>query len=265
MALGLADQALSSATNFALVVLGARRLGPSGLGVVAVGFLAVTLVVVYQRSLIVDPLVVTSAARSAPERAQAARAAFTLVLLVGVAGGSALFALGALVPGTMGRGLLLFAPWLPSVVLQDYWRFLFFRDGRGEKAVLSDFGWGVAMLLAAIAFASSRTDVALVAIWGTGAATGAFVGIIQARILPLTPAGALGWWKRGAWGVGRGFAVDRLASSVGGYGVVLLVAMLLGSRAVGGWRAVDSVFAPMTFILPALSLAGLLAFITALD
>jgi O-antigen/teichoic acid export membrane protein len=255
--LGVADQAISSATNLALVIVAARRLGPGGLGVVAVGFAAAVLFVVVQRSLITDPLVVTSATQHHNEARQSARAALTMVVMAGAASGAVLFLLGTWFQGTVGFGFRLFAPWLPAFALQDYWRYLLFRDQRGILAVLNDAAWAAAMTVAAIASAAMPTESAVVATWGLGAATGALLGFAQAGILPVSPLEALRWWKERAWKVARWFGADHLASAVGNRGALLLVAALLGSKAVGGWRVTESIFAPLTLLVPAISLPGL--------
>ena len=61
MSWGLVDQGFSSATNFGLTVIAGRLVGPKGLGVVYIGFSLYLFVLSFQRALVTDPLVVSSA------------------------------------------------------------------------------------------------------------------------------------------------------------------------------------------------------------
>ena len=61
---GVADQGLSSATNFGLSFLAGRLLGPSGLGVIFLGFSAYLIAFSFVRALVIEPFVVSTAARS---------------------------------------------------------------------------------------------------------------------------------------------------------------------------------------------------------
>jgi hypothetical protein len=91
-------------------VIAARLLGPSGLGKSFVGFTVCLLALSLQRALISDPLVVMSAALPPDERRRATMprpprlwpwplSAMILVIAIGFA-----------LPGSLGRGLLKFAP-----------------------------------------------------------------------------------------------------------------------------------------------------------
>ncbi len=103
---GFFSQGLSSITNLGLSVIAARVLGPNGLGIVAIGFGSYMALLLLQRALITDPLVVISAALPADERAHAARKALTTAVVLSL-GGAVLAAIaGVAVSGDVGQGLL---------------------------------------------------------------------------------------------------------------------------------------------------------------
>ncbi|HEX2196710.1 MAG TPA: hypothetical protein VHJ76_07265, partial [Actinomycetota bacterium] len=142
---GLADQAMSSATNFGLTLIGGRLLGPDGLGVVFLGFSLYLLALALHRALVFDPLVVGTA----PLDEAARRTRTTEGLSATLAGGAALtvvmVAAGLVFDGPLPRGVLLFAPWILPAMLQDLWRAVLFRDDRGSDAALNDLLWVAGM------------------------------------------------------------------------------------------------------------------------
>ena len=107
---GFGAQALSSSVSLALTLLAGRVLGPSGLGVVFIGFAMYTLVVSLQRSLISTPLVSDSSALPQAERAEAASSGLTVMLIWAAASALAAAAVGWAIGGPIGEGLLMFAP-----------------------------------------------------------------------------------------------------------------------------------------------------------
>jgi O-antigen/teichoic acid export membrane protein len=253
----LVDQGFSSATNFALTLVAARLLGPSGLGVVFVGFTIYLLVLSFQRALITDPLVVVSTNLGPEDRRSAARASLTIVLGLGLLSGVAMAALAPIMPQPVGRGLALFAPWMVLALIQDLWRTLLFRDGRGAAASLNDGVWLVVMALAVPFAWLTHSDYVVVATWGVGAAAGGVLGFFQTRIPPIERGYAWRWWRREASRLGRWLGLENIVIGVQSQAVVLILATLLGDRDIGGLRAVESVFAPMTLIGAAIGMAGL--------
>ncbi len=105
-------------------------------------------------------------------------------LLLGL--GSPAFLAGAggilLLAGLDAVALLALAPWMPSLLLQDYWRRMAFRRKRADQELISDVvcrGTGVRHGRAV------RLDVdsvaTFIASWGIGATAGALVGLGMAR------------------------------------------------------------------------------------
>ena len=82
-------------------------------------------------------------------------------------------------------------------MLQDSWRYSFFALGRGHHAFINDTVWAV-ILLPSLVFLkmSGHANVFwFVLAWGTGAAVGAAIAPLQARVMP-NLVGATEWLSR---------------------------------------------------------------------
>jgi O-antigen/teichoic acid export membrane protein len=258
---GLLDQALSSATNFALVLFTARWLGPARLGVVAIGVAAFVLALVVYRALITSPLVVVSGRLLSDSLADATQMGVAVGLLAATLASACLATIGFLIPGGIGHGLLLFAPWIGLALVQDLWRAILFRDSRGRSAVLNDSMWVLGMALTLPFAWKIHTEWAVVSSWGFGALLGAVLGLFQTRSRIERFGAAYRWWLRELWPLGRWFAMDRVALNIGTQGSIFLLATFLSRDNIGGLRAVQSVFAPLTLLGPAIVLPGLPAIV----
>jgi O-antigen/teichoic acid export membrane protein len=254
---GLVDQGFSSATNFGLTVIAGRLVGPKGLGEVYIGFSLYLFVLSFQRALVTDPLIVSSAAMSAKRRDAAGRAAFTLVLTGGLVATLLMLLLARVVPGAVGRGLVLFAPWMVLGLTQDFWRALLFRNGRGAAAALNDGIWVASMVLAVPVAWWTRSEWAIVATWGAGASLGGLVGFLQTRMRPVLPRVAWRWWREEASTLGRWLGVENALLAAQAQVLIIVLAAVLGARELGSLRAVEAVFAPMTLVGEAMGLPGL--------
>lgn len=254
---GLIDQGFSSATNLALTVLAARITGARGVGILVIGFTAYLLGLSLQRALITDPQVIHSARRPA-SRSIADPGALTCVVVAGVAWSAAIALLGLALPGDLGRGLLLFSPWLLPALLQDLWRALLFREERGAHATLNDGLWAAGMALALPLPLLVRTPWSVAACWGIGASLAALLGFAQVRIRPSRIAHAWAWWRREASALGRWLTLETVVSNLSGQVLILGLAGILGdARLLGGFRAVQSLFSPLSLLAPSVGLPGL--------
>jgi O-antigen/teichoic acid export membrane protein len=253
---GGVDQAASSATNFGLSVLAGRVLGSEGLGVIFLGFAMYLLALSAVRGLIMEPFVVATAALDEEAQEDATRACTILVAVVGAATSVLMAIVGLTLGDPLGRSLLIFAPWVGVAMLQDHWRSVLFRDERGRAAALNDGAWAlgmVAMLPLALTF---RHDWMIAATWGVGASVGAIVGGVQVKLRPSGPLHALTWWKREIRYLGTWLAIQNVVFSAGAQLTIVLLAEELGAADLGGIRAVDVVFSPMTLVGEAFAFPG---------
>ena len=254
---GFVSQALSSATSLGLSVIAARALGPSGLGVVAISFGSYLAVLGLQRALITEPLVAMSAALRTDLRSQATRNALSVALLLGVATSLVVAGVGIGVQGGVGRALVVVAPWLPALVIQDFWRASLFRDRRPRAAVTNDAVWLLAMTAAVPGAWAIGTGWAIVGCWAVGGLAGAVLGFYQSRVRPAPLGTAVSWCRSELWTLGRWLALNSLVGTICGYALLFLLAAIVGTSALGGLKAVTTLFTPLSVIGSAIALPGL--------
>jgi O-antigen/teichoic acid export membrane protein len=252
---GFVDQGFSSLTNLGLSVLAGRLLGPRGLGNVFIGFTLYTLVLEFQRSLLQEPYVV--AAVAGKESPLATKHALTIGLTYEVLVAAAVATLGAAIPGAIGRVLLEIAPWIVPLLFQDLCRSVLFKDRRGGMATAIDAIWAATMIALLPLVVAHRTPWFVIGVWGAGATAGAILGLAAIRRLPGDPRQAWSWWRAEAAPLGRWLGLESAALVIGSQGAVFLVATLVAGGQLGGLRAVQSAFAPMTLVGPALRMPGL--------
>jgi O-antigen/teichoic acid export membrane protein len=257
-------QAFSSAANFALAVIAGRLLGPQGLGTVVIGFAAYQLLGGLQRAGVTQPLIAQAAPLPASERKALASAGVVLIAVTGLVATSVLLAVGLILRGRFGTGLLIFAPWLVVGLLQEFWKAILFQEGRGAVGALSDgirFCVMAACLPVALAW---RDPYAVVAAWGLGAAAGLAVELIRFRI-PLTGlAASFRAWRERAWQLGRWLGAREVVYQLLSSATVLALAGIIGATDLGGLRSAESLFSPFSLIAAALILPALPALSRAL-
>ena len=253
---GVVDQGFSSGTNLALSILAGQVLGPEGLGVVFLGFSMYLLALSFLRALVTEPFVVATSARDEAERKAATRACIILVLVVAAAVTALMVAVGLVAPDPLGRSLLVFAPWVGVALVQDQWRSVLFRDQRGAAACFNDGAWAVGMLAMLPLALAVRNDWAIAATWGGGAALGVLVGVWQVKLRPSGLAHAYAWWVRDLRHLGSWLAIENVILTAGGQLTVVLLAGQLGAADLGGIRAVEVAFAPMTLVGEAFAFPG---------
>ncbi|MET8685003.1 hypothetical protein ABZV77_12370 [Streptomyces sp. NPDC004732] len=249
---GLADQAASSMSNFAVGVYVARSLGVTAFGVFSLAWVTYGVVLNVSRGLATDPLMVRFS--GVPEdswRAAVARASGTALGAGAVLGVASLVA-GLALGGRMGPAFACLGVVLPGLLLQDAWRFAFFAAGTGRKAFVNDLVWGVALVPALVVAAHVGSVAAFVLAWGGSAGVAAVYGCFQSGIRPrLSGARA---WLRTHRDLGTRYLVENVsnsgASQLRAYGLGAIV----GVGAVGVIRGAELLLGPFMAVLMGLSL-----------
>src|SRR5262245_15550550 len=114
---GLADQALSSATNVALTVVIAREVGAADLGAFGVAYAAYLILVGLSRAVCSEPLLVRHGQGGARESTG-------IALSCGVVAGVLLYGVALVLGGRAGSALVPLALFLPALLLKDAWRYV---------------------------------------------------------------------------------------------------------------------------------------------
>lgn len=249
---GLADQAASSISNFAVGIYVARSLGATAFGVFSLAWVTYGVVLNVSRGLATDPLVVRfSAVPEASWRGAVARSSGT-ALGVGGALGAVCLAVGLGLGGGVGSALACLGVVMPGLLLQDAWRYSFFAAGSGQKAFANDLVWGVALVPAMVVAARVGSVAAFVLAWGGSAAVAALYGCLQSGIRPRMT-GARGWLREQ-----RDLGYRYLAENVGLSGAYQIRAYglgaLVGVTSVGAVRGAELLLGPFLAVLMGLSL-----------
>jgi O-antigen/teichoic acid export membrane protein len=251
----LADQILSSGTNFGVAIVLARSLGPDEFGVFALAFVTWVGAMSLARALLAHPYVIRAAPLAGDEwRTETRLAAGSILGLSSLAGAATVgIGLGQGVDSSLGRTLLALGVFVPPLMLQDFWRLAGFSSDRARSAFVNDAVWAVVetVLLASL-WASGKLSAPTATIaWGIGSLAGALVGARQFHSIPIFGLRALRWIRAnlpfGGW-----FGLSSAIYTAGSQVAVIILGVALGPAAVGGIRAVQNLFGPVQL----LSIAG---------
>jgi O-antigen/teichoic acid export membrane protein len=254
---GVADQALSSLTNFILGVFVARMVSPEEFGAFSLAFATYLFVLNASRGMATDPLAIRFSDVSAATWRRGVAASTATATTFGVVAG-ALCVLVALVPnGVVGLSFLSLGLMMPGLMLQDSWRYAFFAAGQGSKAFINDLAWGVFLaLLMALALAVENPRVHwFVLAWGGAATLAAFVGMVQARVVPRVS--ALKHWYRAHHDLGVRYLTENVGYSAAGQLRFYGLGAISGLAAVGALRGAELLLGPINLVI--MGIGGLMA------
>lgn len=245
---GIADQVVSSLTNFAVAIYVVRTLGAAQFGAFTLAYVTYGFALNASRGLATDPLMVRFSGTDLPTWRRATARCTGTAVVVGLATGALVLGAAAVLTGTAAAGFLALGLTLPGLMLQDAWRYSFFTLGRGGHAFLNDTVWAATLLPALVLLrATGHADVFWFTFaWGATGAAAAAIGPLQARVLP-NPAGAWEWISKHR-DLGVPYLLEGTSSNavnqVRGYGVGLI----LGLAAVGYVQASVTLMGPMTIL-----------------
>ncbi|MFE0641893.1 hypothetical protein ACFW2Y_09845 [Streptomyces sp. NPDC058877] len=249
---GLADQAASSMTNFAVGIYVARSLGLAAFGVFSLAWVTYGVVLSVSRGVATDPLVVRfSGVPDSSWRGAVARSSGT-ALGAGAAIGAASLLAGLLLGGPVGSAFACLGVVLPGLLLQDAWRYSFFAAGTGRKAFVNDLVWGAALVPAMVVAARVGSVPAFVLAWGASAAVAAAYGCFQSGIRPRL--GGAREWLRAHRDLGYRYLVENVSTSGAGQLRAYGLGAIVGVGAVGAVRGAELLLGPFLAVLMGLSL-----------
>jgi O-antigen/teichoic acid export membrane protein len=246
---GVADQALSSLTNFAVGVFVARQLGPHEFGAFSLAFATYLFALNASRGLATDPLVVRFSDASTESWRQAAAAATGTAAVVGAVVGAVCLLAGVVLGNALGAAFLFLGLLLPGLLLQDSWRFVFFAARRGRDAFLNDLVWALFLgpFIAAVVVSRHAHVQWFVLAWGGAAVLAGLVGAAQARVLPRLS--KVGEWHRHHRDLGVRYLSENIsfsgATQLRSYGL----GGIAGLAAVGALRGAELLLGPVNLII----------------
>ncbi len=253
---GVADQGLSSLTNFLLGIAAVKNLTPRDFGAFSIAFGVYTLALGTARALTSEPLMVRFSGVSESEWRTGVAAATGTATLVASVAALGCFAVAAVTNGALASALAAMGVMMPGLLIQDGWRFAFFSSHRGAAAFVNDLVWA-GVLACAIAYlvSADRMDVFVVVLaWGGSASVAALVGILQSRVVP-APRRVFSWFRRQADLAPR-FTAEFGLSTVVTQLIIFAVGAMVGLTAAGAIRAGQLLLGPLTVVYLGVSLAA---------
>ena len=254
---GVADQAVSSVTNVAMVLYVAHTVGAAQFGAFSLTYVTYSFVLNASRGLTSDPLMVRFSGADLPTWQRAVANCAGTAAAVGLVAGACVVAVAAVLSSTVRFAFLGLGLTLPVLMLQDSWRFSFFAIGRGSQAFLNDLVWAVALLPALILLraAHAQNIFWFVFAWGAAAGLAAAAGLLQAQVAPKL-FGSWEWLSRHRDLGFRYFAENTsnsFASQLRTYGL----SFIAGLAAVGYVQAVSTLMGPVMVVFTGLSMVGI--------
>ncbi len=254
---GIADQALSSFSNFGLSFIVARTVGLGEFGAFSLALVTYSAALGVVRALSSQPFVIRFAARADRDWSSGASAATGSALAVGAVIGLCCIAGAALSSGTVGDTFAALGISMPGLLLQDTWRFAFFAHGRGRAAFENDLMWNLVQfpVLLYLVFEGRLSVLSAVLTWGLAATVAAVFGVAQSRVMPRPR--LIVEWLRAHSDLGSRFIgeviVNTASSLLEPFGIVAVA----GLAANGAIRAGLLVLSPLNLLSQALILSAL--------
>lgn len=251
---GLADQAVSSLTNFAITIYVAHLLGATQFGAFSLAYVTYSFALNASRGLATDPLMVRFSGADSKAWKQAVAGSSATGAMVGLASGAVVLAVAMLLGGTAKSAFIALGFVLPGLLLQDSWRYAFFAIGNGKQAFFNDLIWALAMVPGlAYLRASGHTSVfSFILVWGAAAAVAACAGPLQSGVMPKPS--HVGSWLARHRDLGFRYLAENACNSgssqLRSYGVGLIV----GLAAVGYVQAATTLMGPFLVVFMGLSL-----------
>lgn len=247
----VADQILSSGTNFVLGILIARTVSAQSFGIFTLIFAAYQIFVGVARALVSEPLVVRFTRDDLLREKGWVKSATGASLLIGSVVGAGIVVVALLLKGEGRDAFLVLGIGMPGLLLQDSWRFVFFAAGRPTYATVNDGVWTVAQLgLVILLITSDHSHVTLLlAAWCVSGFVAALFGLLQARTVPSLRRG-LSWAKSTHDLSSRFFAEFAIGNGTSQV-LLWLVSLTAGILAAGSLRAAQLLLGPPRVIVQA--------------
>jgi O-antigen/teichoic acid export membrane protein len=250
------DQLLSSLSNVVVAIAIARAAGTAGLGRYSVAFACYLLVLGFHRQLVTEPLLslrwhptAENTVHDAPALGASVLyllAASLMVLVIGLA--------------TQRLELIVLAPLLPGVCVQDFDRYLAFRRQRQRLAAGLDALWVALSAFSCYWILRSGSPAVAVVGWGLAGGIAAVYGAIRLHVAPARPSVSVRWWRSEARRLGGFLTLAAIAYTAGSQGMLLAIAATIGEEGLGQLREAQILLGPAAlsvaafgfFVLPRL-------------
>jgi O-antigen/teichoic acid export membrane protein len=245
---GLVDQAVSSLTNFAVVILAVRTVAPAQFGAFSLAYVTYGFVLSASRGLVTAPLQVRFSATDLPTWRRAVAQCTGTAMVAGLIGGIAALMAALVLHGTARAAFVALGLMLPGLLLQDSWRFAFFALGRGSQAFLNDTIWALALVPALGLLRMTRHQEVFwfILSWGAAAAVAAIAGSWQTGVVPRL---SHAWeWVARHRDLGLRYLVESMSINGATQLRTYAVGIIVGLTAIGYLQAANTLMGPFMVI-----------------
>ncbi|MDL5159145.1 hypothetical protein [Actinomycetospora termitidis] len=255
---GVADQLVSSASNYLTAFVASAVLLPGEFGAFVAAYAVVTVLCAAGRAVIGEPLLAHLPTVGAARRPSLGSSALTGSAVLGLAGLAVCVVGGLAWDGAVGDALLALALWVPGALVVDAGRHVLLARSDTGRALAVDVVWLVAqgvVLLAAFLTTGRFSLGSVAAAWGVGALVALVVLLAVSaearRIVDPRP-----WFAESRYLAGW-FTLTSVLGQAQVYLVLLLAGAVLVADDVAGLRAVQLLVfqPPVTFLAALLVLA----------
>jgi O-antigen/teichoic acid export membrane protein len=247
----LADQGVSSLSNFVVTIIVARLLSSDAFGAFSVALVAYQLATGAVRAVVGEPYLSAHSAHDTRVRSRAAadlvRAAFLTSALCSLA-----MLAAALASGEAAGPLVALACVFPFLGIQDSLRHVAVVD-RPDLALASDLAWlgaGVVLLVVAPGGASAAWFVAA---WGVAGAVGLAVALATMRVPLLS--GSARRWGRTHREMASAFLAETVTARAASQVILLALGAISGLAALGAVRAAQTFYGPLNTLFAGINMA----------
>ena len=254
---GVADQVVSSLSNFAVSIFVVHALGAAQFGAFSLAFVTYGFVLNASRGLATDPLMVRFSGTDLPTWRRAVADCTGTAALVGLVAGACVLAAAAVLSGAAGAAFLALGLTLPGLLLQDSWRYSFFALGRGSQAFINDTIWTLTLIPALV----------VLRVMVTRTCSGSFSRGVS-RGLSRRPSGhgrrgsspdRLGVWR---WvsqhrDLGPRYLAEGTSQSAAAQIRAYGIGLVLGLAALGSVQAAATLLGPMTILFLGMCLVAI--------
>lgn len=254
---GLADQAVSSLSNFAVGVLVARTVDPDAFGAFSVAFTTYTIALITSRALASEPFMVRHSGTGDAVWLQATRGSSAMALLVGAVAASVVATSGVVLGSQLGVALIALAVVLPGLLVQDMWRFAYIAQGRADRAFRLDLWWLLIVVPGLLVVDATGSDSLAwpILVWGGAGGLTALGASLAARSLPTFRAAIA--WMRDSRDLGWRYVVEALVSLGAIQVATYAVVALSGLAAAGALRGGQLLLGPMQVLLMGIGITAI--------
>ncbi len=241
---GMADQAVSSLTNFAVVLLAIRTVGPAQFGAFSLAYVTYGFVLSASRGLVTGPLQVRFSGTDLATWRRAVAQCTGSAAVAGLLAGLGVLIAALLLHGTARVAFIALGVTLPGLLLQDSWRYAFFALGRGSQAFLNDTIWALALVpaLGLVRVTGHQQVFWFILAWGAAAAVAAAAGAWQAGVAPRPWDARV--WVRTHRDLGFRYMVESMSINGATQLRTYAVGIIVGLTAIGYLQAANTLMGP---------------------